>query len=101
MKNQSLLRHTLLTCAMMAFSILAATAQENKPKVSEAEAKAGTPLPYSDALTMSSAMRGYVSVAISKGLMQADGAFRPQGAFNRADLARATAVIQRRAIASE
>jgi hypothetical protein len=68
---------------------------------SEAEAKAGTPLPYSDALTMSSAMRGYVWVAISKGLMQADGAFRPQGAFNRADLARATAMIQRRAIAPE
>jgi serine protease AprX len=68
---------------------------------SEAEAKAGTPLGYSDALSVPSALRGYVSVAISKGLLQADSAFRPQGTFNRADLARATAMIQKRAIATE
>jgi hypothetical protein len=66
---------------------------------SEAEAKAGTPLGYTDALSVPSALRGYVSVAINKGLLQADSAFRPQGSFTRADLARATAVIQRRAIA--
>ncbi|HEV7472751.1 MAG TPA: S8 family serine peptidase, partial [Pyrinomonadaceae bacterium] len=64
----------------------------------EAEAKAGTPLSYLDALNVPSALRGYVSVAVSKGLLQADTNFRPQGAFTRADLARATAVIQRRAI---
>jgi hypothetical protein len=40
MKNRALLRHTLLTCALVAFNILAASAQDNKPKVSEAEAKA-------------------------------------------------------------
>jgi serine protease AprX len=66
---------------------------------SEAEAKAGTPLGYTDALSVPSALRGYVSVAINKGLLQADSAFRPQGNFTRADLAHATAVIQRRAIA--
>jgi serine protease AprX len=66
----------------------------------EAEAKAGTPLAYTDALTVPSALRGYVSVAISKGLLQADSAFRPQGIFNRADLARANAVIQKRAISA-
>jgi len=64
---------------------------------SEAEAKAGTPLAYTDALSIPSALRGYVSVAVSKGLLQADSAFRPQGTFNRADLAHAIAVIQRRA----
>jgi serine protease AprX len=68
---------------------------------SEAEAKAGAPLAYTDALTIPSALRGYVSVAVAKGLLQADSAFRPQGTFNRADLARATAVIQRRAITTE
>ncbi|HEV7798356.1 MAG TPA: S8 family serine peptidase [Pyrinomonadaceae bacterium] len=66
---------------------------------SEAEGKAGTPLGYTDALSIPSALRGYVSVAVSKGLLQADSAFRPQNIFTRADLARATAVIQRRAVA--
>lgn len=63
----------------------------------EAEAKAGAPLAYVDAMSIPSQLRGYVSVAISKGLLQADGSFRPQDIFNRADLARATAVIQRQA----
>jgi serine protease AprX len=66
---------------------------------SEAEAKAGTPLGYVDVLSIPNALRGYVSVAVSKGLLQADSAFRPQGTFTRADLARATAVIQQRAVA--
>jgi hypothetical protein len=65
---------------------------------SEAEAKAGTPLPYTDSLSIPSTLRGYVSVAISKGFMQADSAFRPQGILNRTDLARANAVIQKRAV---
>lgn len=68
---------------------------------SEAEAKAGAPLAYTDALSIPSGLRGYVSVAVSKGLLQADSAFRPQATFSRADLARATAVIQRRAITAE
>jgi hypothetical protein len=66
---------------------------------SEAEAKAGTPLAFLDALTIPSELRGYVSVAVSKGLLQADSAFRPQGTFSRADLAHAIAVLQRRATA--
>jgi serine protease AprX len=66
---------------------------------SEAEAKAGTPLPFVDALSIPNSLRGYVSVAVSRGLMQGDSAFRPQGLFTRADLARANAVIQRLAIA--
>ena len=66
---------------------------------SEAEAKAGTPLAFLDALTIPSELRGYVSVAVSKGLLQADSAFRPQGIFSRADLAHAIAVLQKRATA--
>lgn len=66
---------------------------------SEAEAKAGWPLGYLDGLTIPFALRGYVSVAVSKGLLQAGSVFQPQGAFTRGDLAKATAVIQRRAIA--
>jgi len=65
---------------------------------SEAESKAGILLSYTDALSIPSELRGYVSVAVSKGLLQADTAFRPQGILTRADLARANAVIQRRAV---
>ncbi len=65
---------------------------------SEAESQAGTILSYTDAASIPSEWRGYVSVAISKGLIQADTAFRPQGNFTRGDLARASAVIQRRAV---
>jgi serine protease AprX len=64
---------------------------------SEAEAKANTPLAFLDALTIPSELRGYVSVAVSKGLMQADSFFRPQNSFSRAELAHAIAVIQNRA----
>ncbi len=66
---------------------------------SEAEAKAGGLLPFADSASIPSNLRGYVSVAVSRGLMQSDGTFRPQGTFIRADLARANAVIQRLAIA--
>jgi hypothetical protein len=64
---------------------------------SEAESKAGTPLAFLDASGIPSEIRGYVSVAVSNGLLQADTTFRPNGAFTRADLAHAIAVIQRRA----
>lgn len=64
---------------------------------SEAEAKAGTPLAFLDALNIPSELRGYVSVAVSKGLLQSDSTFRPQGTFTRADLAHAITVIQNRA----
>ena len=64
---------------------------------SEAEAKSGILLPYLDSSGIPSELRGYVSVAVSKGLLQADITFRPNGALTRGDLARALAVIQRRA----
>lgn len=64
----------------------------------DAEAKAGTPLTYLDALSIPSELRGYVWVAINKGLLQAGSSFQPQGTFTRADLARANALIQRLAV---
>ncbi len=64
---------------------------------SEAEAKAGTPLAFLDASGIPSELRGYISVAVSNGLLQGDTVFRPNGAFTRADLAHAIAVIQKRA----
>lgn len=64
---------------------------------SEAEAKAGTPLAFLDASGIPSELRGYISVAVSNGLLHGDSTFRPNGAFTRADLAHAIAVIQKRA----
>ncbi len=64
----------------------------------EAESKAGMALPYLDGTSIPYELRGYVSVAVSKGLIQADSSFKPQGAFTRGDLAQAVASMQRRAI---
>jgi serine protease AprX len=64
---------------------------------SEAEAKAGSPLVFLDTSGIPSELRGYISVAVSNGLLQSDSTFRPNGAFTRADLAHAIGVIQKRA----
>jgi serine protease AprX len=64
----------------------------------DAEAKAGCPLAFLDASGIPSELRGYVSIAISTGLLQADTSFRPQGTITRADLAHAIGVIEKRAI---
>jgi serine protease AprX len=63
----------------------------------QAEANA-TPLGFLDAASIPSQFRGYVSVAVSHGLIESDVLFRPQSSFKRAELARAIAVIQRQAI---
>ena len=65
---------------------------------SEAEAKAGIPLAFLDVASVPNEFRGYVSVAISLGLLQGNSLFRPQAALTRAELAHAIAVIERRAI---
>ncbi len=65
---------------------------------SEAEAKAGTPLTFLDAANIPAELRGYVSVAISNGLLKADSSFKPLGTLTRGDLAQAVAAIQRRAV---
>ncbi len=65
---------------------------------SDAEAKAGTPLPFLDAAGIPNELKGYVAVAISAGLLQADTNFRPQASLSRAELAHAITVIETRAV---
>ncbi|HKQ77481.1 MAG TPA: S8 family serine peptidase [Blastocatellia bacterium] len=66
---------------------------------SEAESKAGISLPVSDAYAIPSSLRGYVWVALNRGLMSADGGvFRPNSAMNRVELAHAMVGIARLAI---
>lgn len=62
----------------------------------EAEAKAGTALPFSDANLIPSQYRGYVAVALARGLLVADGlTFRPASALTRAELAHALVALMR------
>jgi hypothetical protein len=65
---------------------------------SEAEARAGTPLTFLDAASIPAELRGYVSVAVSRGLLQANTLFRPQSGLTRVELAHAMAVIEAQAI---
>jgi serine protease AprX len=65
---------------------------------SDAEARAGIPLPFLDAGSIPEEYSGYVSVAISRGLMQSQTLFRPQATLTRAELAHAIAVIERQAV---
>jgi serine protease AprX len=53
------------------------------------------PLPYLDAASIPSEFRGYVAIALSKGLIPSETYFRPQDSLTRGDLARASATIQR------
>jgi serine protease AprX len=64
----------------------------------EAEQRAGAPLNVTDASAIPSALRGYVAVALERGLLTAEGgSFRPQDALTRLELAHAMCVIARRA----
>jgi len=65
---------------------------------SEAEASEGISLPILDAESIPSELRGYVSVAMSEGLLPAETLFRPQAGLTRAELAHAMALIETRAI---
>ncbi len=61
---------------------------------SEAEAQMNAPLPVSDASSIPAQWRGYVVVALSRGLIAADGgAFRPNNALTRLELAHALAKL--------
>jgi hypothetical protein len=59
----------------------------------EADSKAGAFLGYTDAQTIPSELRGYVQVAVSRGLMTSTQQFNPDGALTRAELARGVATI--------
>jgi serine protease AprX len=63
----------------------------------EAAAQSG-PLPYLDAASIPSEFRGYVAIALSKGLIPSESYFRPQDGLTRGDLARAMAAIQKQAV---
>jgi serine protease AprX len=63
---------------------------------SQAESLAGTSLPLTDAASIPSSLRGYVKVALDRGLMTADGSvFRPNDALKRVELAKAMAGMAR------
>jgi serine protease AprX len=62
----------------------------------EAEAQMNAPLPVTDAGAIPSQWRGYVVVALNRGLLSADGgAFRPNNALTRVELAHAMATLSR------
>jgi serine protease AprX len=62
----------------------------------QAEARAGVTLPVSDAGAIPASLRGYVAVALERGLLTAEGGnFRPQSALTRLELARAMCAIAR------
>jgi serine protease AprX len=64
----------------------------------EAEARAGALLTVADAGAIPSALRGYVAVALERGLLTAEGGtFRPQSTLTRLELAHALSVIAKRA----
>ena len=63
---------------------------------SQAESLAGTSLPLTDAASIPSSLRGYVKLALDRGLMTADGqVFRPNDAMKRHELAKAMSGMAR------
>ncbi|MGH9944914.1 MAG: S-layer homology domain-containing protein, partial [Pyrinomonadaceae bacterium] len=62
----------------------------------EAESSAGTLLNLWDLSSVAPALRGYAQVAVSRGLLAADGtSFRPQARLTRAELAHAMTTLAR------
>jgi serine protease AprX len=59
----------------------------------EAESKAGAFLGYADAASIPYELRGYVQVALTRGLISSSMQFNPSGTFTRAELARGVATI--------
>jgi serine protease AprX len=65
----------------------------------DADAQKLQPLGVSDAGAIPAELRGYVSVALARGLLTADGgSFRPQDSLSRAELAHAMAALMRLAM---
>jgi serine protease AprX len=61
----------------------------------EAEANTHAPTGFADESSIPTQWRGYASVAVRRGLMQAGSSFNPGGDFTRADLARSLAALSR------
>ncbi len=68
---------------------------------SQAESSAGMPLAFLDNSGIPAQLKGYVSVAVSTGLLTGGQVFRPQDTLTRGELAHAIVVLQRRAIATQ
>ncbi len=65
----------------------------------QAEAQAGASLPFNDAAQIPWQYRGYVALALSRGLFVADGSiFNPAKAFTRLELSHALVVLTRLAL---
>ncbi|HKX27189.1 MAG TPA: S8 family serine peptidase [Blastocatellia bacterium] len=65
----------------------------------EAESLAGTTLPVADGSSIPAPWRGYVAVALSRGLLTAEGSlFRPSSALTRAELSHAMVSVTKLAI---
>jgi serine protease AprX len=64
----------------------------------EAEAKRNAPLAFIDVLTIPAELRGYVNVALARGLISPESSFRPQNSFTRGELAHALTVVQNLAV---
>jgi len=61
----------------------------------QAEGQSTAPLAVLDALSIPSNLRGYVSLAISKGILASGNSFYPQRPLTRGELAHAMAALQR------
>jgi serine protease AprX len=61
----------------------------------QAEGQSTAPLAVLDALSIPSNLRGYVSLAISKGILTSGNCFYPQRPLTRGELAHAMAALQR------
>ena len=61
----------------------------------QAEGQSTAPLAVLDALSIPSNLRGYVSLAISKGILTSGNSFYPQRPLTRGELAHAMAALQR------
>jgi serine protease AprX len=60
----------------------------------QAEGQGNPPLTVLDALSVPAELRGYVSVALSKGLLSSGSSFYPQRPMTRVELAHSMAVLQ-------
>jgi serine protease AprX len=61
----------------------------------QAESQSNAPITVLDALSIPSSLRGYVSLAIAKGLLTSGNSFNPQRPLTRGDLAHAITALQR------
>ena len=61
----------------------------------QAEGSSNAPLAVLDALSIPSSLRGYVSVALAKGILTSGNSFYPQRSLTRGELAHAMAALQK------